>query len=202
MNTLKNVGEYHLKMEQQLGLLRETEEAFLRAECKSWEEFQAEKHGFEWTFKQLFPRCLRYSFVVFLYSVIETELISFCREFSKRRNLPDLNLQGKKFSFERCKPFLSKTVGIEIGNVSAWNRLTFLEKVRNCIAHTGGIVEDSKDKKLLKEAAGAGIGITISEGRLDIESTYCKASTDAAIEFFRTAFDRGGFGPETARVLR
>ena len=207
MATLKTVGEYQLRMEQQLALLRETKDALLRADCEHWEEFNAQRSNHEWTFVHLFPRCFRYSFVIFLYSVIEAELISLCTEFSRRRKIPSLNLHGKKFCLERCKPFLFRTIGIESGKALAWNKLTVLEKVRNCISHAGGVIEDSKDKKFLKEATRAGIGIaiskhTISKGRLDIAPEFCKDSTDAAIEFFSAVFERGGFGSETAKVAR
>src|SRR5207245_3129442 len=106
METLKTVGEYSRRMEQQLGLLRETQESILRADCTSWEDWDAERKGFEWTYGHLFPRCLRYSFVVFLFSIIEEALMAFCKEFSERRKLPPLNLHGKKFCLERCKPYL------------------------------------------------------------------------------------------------
>src|SRR5437588_2567313 len=122
MANLKTVGEYYRRMEDQLGLLRETKEAFLRADCKNWDEWDAESAGFEWTFNQLFPRCLRYSFVVLLYSVVETKLTAFCKELSKRRKVPCPDWNGRKFSLEKCKPFLSKTTGINLKNTLAWNK--------------------------------------------------------------------------------
>lgn len=211
MANLQTVGKYHLAMEQQLDLLRQTKEEFLLADCKtsgaSFEEYRAEKDSLDWTFTNVFPRSLRYSFVMFLFSIVENQLVVLCEELRRRKNLAEENMTGRMSPLERCKAFLSNTCAIDFGAVRAWERLAILEKVRNCIAHAGGRVEDSRDKECLEKLATDGVGISISghptsKGLLAIEPRFCKDSTDAAIEFFTAVFERGGFGPATARVVQ
>ena len=201
MATLKTIREYSITMEKQLDLLHETREALLRAEAKSWEDLQVDLPEFKIVFDHIFPRCLRYSFVVFLYSVVETELEALGNELRKRRELPEDPISGKATPLERCKTFLSKNFTIDFGSISSWEKLVTLEKVRNCIAHAGGRIEDSRDKEFLGRKAESGIGLNISDhavskGRLSIEQEFCVSSSEAAISFFDLVFERTGFGPE------
>ena len=201
MATLKTVREYAITMDQQLGLLRETKEALIRTECIDWDELQSQKYEFDAVFGQVFPRCLRYSFVMLLYSIVENEIVAVCGEVRKRRNLSEL--AGKETPLGRCKTFLSKTCGIDFG-VSEWEKLTILEKVRDCVAHAGGRVGASRDKGFLEGIATLGKGITISEhpifkGVLCVDQKFCLDSSDAAISLFRIIFDRAGFGSEPVR---
>jgi len=207
MATLKTAGMFPTIMESQLELLHEIKEALIRADSPSWEEWDAERHNFDLAFKEMFPRILRYSFVLFLYSVVEEEFTALVKAICKQRKIPFQGWEGKKFSLKRCKSTSRHLYAVTLPNDLAWNKLLVLEKVRNCIAHVGGVVEDSKDKEFLKEAVSAGIGITISKhsiskGRLDINPKFCKKSTDAAIEFFTAVFERGGFGPDVPKAAR
>jgi len=201
MATLKTVREYLATMEDQLNLLRETKEALIRTEAKCWEDLDVDLREFKIVFNEIFPRCLRYSFVVFLYSVMETQLDALCNEIRKRRGLPE-ELRDKRTPLERCKDFISKSFGIDFGKTPTWEALTVLEKVRDCIAHTGGRVEDSRDRDFLEIKAKAGIGLafsdhSISKGRIIVEHKFCADTSDAAISFFGMVFERTGFGPET-----
>jgi hypothetical protein len=200
MSNLKTTREYLLTIEKQLELLRETKEALLRAEYSSPEDLDIELPRFKIVFDQVFPRCLRYSFVVFLYSVVETELESLCSELRKRRKLSDGPASGKVTPLEQCKTFLSRNYTLDFGRIPAWEALLTLEKVRDCIAHTGGRVEASRDKEFLETKAKSCGGLSISDqpvfkDRLYIEQEFCLSSTDAAITFFDLVFEPTGFGP-------
>lgn len=200
MSNLKTIQEYLLTMEKQLELLRETKGALLRAECESWEDLQAELPGFEITFDQVFPRCLRYSFIVFLYSVVETELEALRGELIKRRELSEGPVSVKVSPLERCKTFLSANFSFDFGSIPVWEKLLTLEKVRDCIVHTGGRIEVSRDRAFLEKMAKSDIGFGISEhsvfrDRLHIEQEFCVSSANAAITFFDFVFERTGFGP-------
>lgn len=200
MSNLGTIQEYLLTMEKQLELLCETKGALLRAECESWEDLQAELPGFEMTFNQVFPRCLRYSFIVFLYSAVETELEALRRELIKRRKLSEVPVSAKATPLERCKTFLCTNFSLDFGSIPVWEKLLTLEKVRDCIAHTGGQIEVSRDRAFLERMAKSDIGFGISEhsvfrGRLRIEKEFCFSSANAAITFFDFVFERTGFGP-------
>ena len=176
MATLKTVREYLATMGDQLNLLRETREALIRADAKSWEDLDVDLREFKIIFNEIFPRCLNYSFVVFLYSVVETELEAVCNEIRKRRGLHE-ELRDKRTPLERCKGFLSKNFSTDFGNTPPWHALIVLERVRNCIAHTGGRVKNSRNRDFLKIKARAGIGLTVSDhsiskGRIIVEHKF------------------------------
>ncbi|MBI3603138.1 MAG: hypothetical protein HY205_01640 [Nitrospirae bacterium] len=188
-------------MDQQLGLLRQAKESMLVADHAGSDEFDSHRYAFQITFNEIFPRCLRYSFLIFLYSVVETDLTALCKEVRKRRNLPEEPVSRKKTPFERCKSFLSKSCGIDFESVPAWEQLKILEKVRNCIVHADGCVQVSRDKEFLERKVASGIGLTLSDhsvskGRLYVDQEFCTASSNAAISFFTIVFEQTRFGPE------
>lgn len=209
MATLKTAGMFPTLMESQLGLLREIKEALIRADYPDWEEWDAQRHNFDLAFKEMFPRILRHSFVLFLYSVVEGELTALVKVICQQRKIPFQGWDGKKFSLKRCKSTSRNLYGINLPNDLAWNKLLVLEKVRNCIAHAGGCLEYCKDedKKFLKEAVKAHIGLSISkhqisQGLLAVDPKFCAETTNAAIEFFTYVFERGGFGSAEPKVVQ
>jgi len=204
MANLRTVQQYVVVMDQQLGLLSEVHESLIKAEFGNSDEFSSQKYEFEAVYGGVFPRSLRYSFVMLLYSVVENEIVAVCAEIRKRRHLFEESIPGKETPLERCKKFLSKNCDIDFGVMPEWQKLTVLEKVRDCIAHVGGRIDFSRDRAFLESVSTSGMGITksnhpIFRGILTVEQAFCLECSAAVISFFTIIFDQAGFGSETMK---
>lgn len=130
---------------------------------------------------ELYP-AMRYSFIVLVHIVTETELRKFCSTIQKERKLTISLSDLKGSAIDQTWTFLSKVVGIPSNDLptAEWEKLRSLQKIRNCIAHAHGWVRDSgRDETFLKQFALTGSGVTIGpEGRLQIEKVYCDQQLD------------------------
>jgi hypothetical protein len=200
-NLLDGLAEYLEKLEGQIPAIQFNEkkslEGWAEIEDVDSDEFDAALDEYKWTYDYFFPLSLRYSFVVLLFLVLENQLRMLCDEIMKRRSL---NLQAADFSgnaLKRSRIYLEKVVGIE--NID-WEKLEDLSKVRNCIVHTLGKVDLSRDKERLHQLAEQGVGISISagespdEGVILITPEYCTQSVANVRKFFDNVFDAAGFG--------
>jgi hypothetical protein len=70
-----------------------------------------------------------------------------------------------------------KSVGMSLGGLSHWTEIRDLQKVRNCIAHSSGDVDDSRDGQFLRRLAAKGIGLELEDDGdtevLVIRPEYC-----------------------------
>lgn len=199
----RGLAEYHEKMEVQLELIQKKEEEQLRswAEAEALEpaEFFAELDGHRWTYDFLFPRSLRYSFIVLLFLVLESQLGQLCDQVKNRRNLPVRASEFRGGVVQRAKTYLRKMAGIKDVD---WTYVEDLSKIRNCIVHALGKVDLSRDKDRLRHLALRGNGLTISddefseEGILLVSADYCSQAVRNVSAFFDEVFDAAGFGPE------
>ncbi len=208
-NILSALTEYQKKMELQLKAVQEDE--YNRFD--KWAEQQAEpEDGFDkeliweingdyyrWTYDFMFPRSLRYSFMVLLFLVLENQLTGLCDEIAKRRSLSVRLKDLKGDILERSKTYLHKIANVPTIDQSHWIKIEDLSKVRNCIVHALGKVELSVDRKRLAYLASEGWGISISDdsspepGVLVLTPEYCAHAVDDMDIFFRDLFDSAGF---------
>ena len=112
------------------------------------EDFFAEEYDKIKTFQRYF----RYSLVVLIFSILEYFLREACdivKRFKKLELSPnDLKGQG----IERVKNFIVKACKIPFpSNSSEWNFIQDLLKVRNCIVHANGKVDEYKEPEKLKD---------------------------------------------------
>jgi hypothetical protein len=163
-------------------------------------EMQAEIQFFEDRYERDFPSKIRYSFVVLLYIVLETRLKAVCDEISKRRSLEKKESDMKGAAFERAKAFLKKVAKLPSGDQMVWQWLIDFQKVRDCIVHTNGRIEGSRDKERLNHLCNENVGLSSEAGALIIERRYCTKTLEMTKSYFGHLFNSAGFGKSVAVV--
>lgn len=144
--------DYLWKMERALDSLREEEEEKSvmmdpRAkEFRSW--FEGMKH--DW----VFPTSLRYSFISLLYTHLELKLQKACDNLFVRDGLPIRERDLKGGPVARSRVYLTKFGGIPEAHV-LWTEALELADLRNCVVHTGGRIDISRDKTRLEQLISA-----------------------------------------------
>lgn len=146
-----HLGDYIWKFNQQIDELRKIEIAKLHAYHADEPEMQAIRWAREsQKLDYSFPTALNYSFVVLVFITIETRLMRTCDLIYELRKLPirakDLSGRG----LERYMKFLSKLADVRRENLSYWPQISNLTKIRNCIVHTSGFLDYSRDAQDLR----------------------------------------------------
>ena len=157
-------------------------------------EWQSEIQFFEDRYERDFPSKIRYSFVVLLYIVFETRLRAACDEISKRRSLEKKENDLRGATLEHAKAFLKKVAKLPCADQMVWQWLIDFQKVRDCIVHTNGRVEKSKDKDRLNHLCNENVGLSSEAGSLMIERHYCTKTLEMTKSYFGHLFDSADFG--------
>ncbi|MDR3669172.1 MAG: hypothetical protein P4L35_20270 [Ignavibacteriaceae bacterium] len=202
-NELKMLGNYQDTMEVQLveaqkSELRLVEERIKALEAGEEEAMILEEH--EYIYGVIFPRSLRYSFIVLLFLNLESLLNEFCNAVQKKNNVALRCNEIRGESVERSKIYLHKLAKVNLIDLAFWNSIEDFSKVRNCIVHTLGKVDQSRDKLRLQDISKQGTGLTIGnagseEGFIILSNDYCKKIIVDVESLFRELFDKAGYGP-------
>jgi hypothetical protein len=202
-----NLGDYLELIEGQFEILREKEQkkipqnppaGLTEEELAEW---QADIIIFERRYFHDFPSIIRYSFVVQLHILLETRLKAICDEISKRKGLGLKESDFKGSPIERVCVFLEKVMKLPVKEHSTWEWLKNLQKVRDCIVHSNGNIELSRDKKYLIDLCrNKRIGLSVESGTLMIDRDYCDESLKMINSFFQELFETAGFGSSTPTV--
>ncbi len=94
----------------------------------------------------IFPYFFRQSTFIGLYSFLENRLYSLCDNLQRIKGykikISDLN--GKNY-IEKSKKYLKLIVGLETDDMNAlWNKITEYQKIRNCLVHSNGSINDNQ----------------------------------------------------------
>lgn len=157
-------------------------------------DYQAQVLFFEERYERDFPSKIRYSFIVLLHIVLEERLRATCNEIQKRRNLTISEKDLRGAQFERVKTFLKKIAEINYDNQTGWQELKDLQMIRDCIVHTNGRIEESRDKKHIYDLCKKQIGISDAEGSLVVDKAYCLCALEAISALFNDLLNSAGFG--------
>ncbi len=88
-----------------------------------------------------YPNILRNSFLITCYSYLEHELIYQCKIL---KSLPkDINDVKGHSILDRAKDYL-KLIDLDISKSKSWNEIKNIQKIRNCIVHSDGILNYEK----------------------------------------------------------
>lgn len=146
-----------------------------------------------------------YSLIPSCYMLFETNLVAFANIAKQHYslNLKYNELNGGKT--EKIKNYLSKLANINISKINSWNSLKDLEKIRNCIIHNEGKVNDEfKDKKdlesiLKKYPNDISINKPLYEDTnyLIIKFSLCEKFLSLLDSFFNDIIDIFGFHQNT-----
>lgn len=126
--------------------------------------------------------------------MLEDRLLAACDEISERTCLTQKLKDLKGRPIDRAKEFLDKIAMIP-QNQQAWQQLKDSQMIRNCIVHTNGYIEASKDKKHINELCKKGLGVSNVGGFLIVEKDYCIRALEAITIYFDHVFDSAGFEP-------
>ncbi|HYX71535.1 MAG TPA: hypothetical protein VE732_02085 [Nitrososphaera sp.] len=153
----------------------------------------------EWKHNQLFPNALHYSFIMLLFITVEERLKKICDLVQQKKNLPLRSKDLRGDSIEQGMIFLDKLAGISRDDIKHWPKITDLLKIRNCIVHTSGRIEFSRDKAYLKELIQKNpeyLKLSAHNPPEDkvliVEHPYCMQSTKDAQEFFEEICEKAG----------
>lgn len=202
------VGETDLAIKMLLRFLKSSERGIQTARAEEKAQLDARAAAIEGEFiavigafiehheahQEEIPRLLRYSHVFAIYSLYERELDRLCKEIGERRgNLPSRVEDQPGYPKLRAhKKFLTEVVDAAI---SVWDQIETVRLVRNCIAHGSGFVDAMEwgRDELLKRIPNAE-GVSIKDGRLQIEESFVENTFNAVSMLFTEAFENMGFG--------
>ncbi len=202
----RGLADYHQVLEAQIPILQAKE----YDSVQNWAEeagiedalLDLEVDDLRWAYDYYFPRSLRYSFVVLLFLVVEKQLTEFCKTMHVRHNLP-IKVNDLKGDFiERAKTYIHKLAGIS--PVTGWAKIEDLSVVRNCIVHTMGDVESSRDKVRIINMVSAQVGLSMGnkefgdQNSLQISADFCSNAVKNVRAFFDELFDSAGMGVKLA----
>lgn len=145
---------------------------------------------YEYTLYQheLFTNLMLKTFIVGLCTFLESSLVRRCREVERKHNYPlsvkDLSGQG----IQQAINYLRKVHQIEypLENSIEWMRLQSVSKLRNCIVHNGGRLDESprhvqEIKKYISTEPGVSLDADTNEIVLNRE--YCEKALRTVTKF-------------------
>jgi len=148
-----------------------------------------------------FPSRLRYSFIILLYMILETQLRATCDSLKKEKDI-ELGLSDitGNDEIDRARKYIERVAGIKGLDTAKWSEPRTLQKVRNCLVHANGEIKQFKrdgDRKHIEQYAGQRKGLTIdSWGFLSPAPAYCRNALSAVRELFRSIFEACGWEPD------
>jgi hypothetical protein len=142
---------------------------------------------YSYVYELMFPRSLRYSFIVLLYLNLNYILTKYCDSIKTKNNIPNQLKRLRGGPIAKANKYIHEIAAVPYIHKNIWDNIEDLSKIRNCIVHTSGIVKQSKDKTRLIYLSKKGIGLTIErfypeENYLVLSDSYCKkALSDVSI---------------------
>jgi len=130
---------------------------------------------------------LRRSFLVSLYAFIEYSLLDICR-FVRRKDVKASvsDIKGQN-DIDKAKVYITKVLCADFpSTASQWADIQASRRIRNCIVHNGGEVEDgSIDRKPIEDYIRANRGLLrLSGNEILLERGFCEKMLQVAMEFF------------------
>ncbi|NPA92064.1 MAG: hypothetical protein GXO56_00105 [Chloroflexi bacterium] len=162
---------------------RKTSEFYSNKDLK--QTFIGKAHAFRMEY--WWPLALQYSFLTLLYFTIEERLRYLCKLIQKENLSTQQRQIGK--TLQDYMEFLESIEDLLISreNLSNWQKITDLAKIRNCIVHAFGRIEECKHKKHLQNLIAKETGLNLVEetGQLMASEHYCREAVGTALQFFQ-----------------
>lgn len=131
---------------------------------------QFEKHG------TLFPNLAYRSIVLLAYSTFEHHLMNFCNDIQKAK-CETISCSDIKGEFCGTQNYLLLMCGIKISDLSEWNAIQYLKRIRNLLIHHNGFIGYEVKDDLMSYLKNTN-GIALSGGTLIIKKDYCLETID------------------------
>jgi hypothetical protein len=137
----------------------------------------------------LFTNILRKTFFVSLYTFLEVSLIERCRRLERKDEtlLPVSDIRGKGMA--QAMTYLTKVHRTDFspGMSSEWNEIQHYRRLRNCIVHNAGILDNNlQQRQQLKEYINRHPGLSLSTGLVEeviLSKDFCAQAIDTIARF-------------------
>ena len=148
---------------------------------------------FDWMYDEIaqvrdsFPQLLRSTTLIALYSLLEHRLFEICEILRKEDKLSLGPNDLKGAGVEQARAFIQRACGRSFPDQSAeWQTIQNVRKVRNCLVHNGGVVENGEKGDHTRKAIEALGGATLNEkGEIFIDEKLLNDFTECVLDFFR-----------------
>jgi hypothetical protein len=132
----------------------------------------------------------RYSCVAMLYTVVERELRRLCGNLEQEKGPAKLKYKDLKGGLlEQIPKWCSVCFGLEIASFKEFSEIRDLQKVRDCIVHCNGEVDDSRDKKEILAMKDRYTGFFAWEGtEIEIQPEFVSHMHRQVWNFFLAVF--------------
>ncbi len=164
------------------------------AEREGWEyeDYDCARQEHEGVFEYSVPEVLSFSFLTYIYALVEVRLGDVARALREDRGIAMKHSECQGSPISRVCLYLTKIAHIPVGKDPGWQRLSDLGTLRNAVVHRGGrLGPDRRERKELREiAARLPLGLTASDGwdkessELRINLGLCRFFAKEAYAFF------------------
>ncbi|MGK7380029.1 hypothetical protein ACSFXN_19610 [Planococcus sp. 1R117A] len=139
-------------------------------------------------YDSVFPNILRKSIFTSLFAYFEHQLMAFCEDKEKLKNIPGVGI-------DKAKGYISNHLEIrELFQEKEWEVIKKYSKVRNCLAHAGGVIylmKSENEQGEIRKFINATKGIEINEGdEIILTSLFCEEFVSIAFEFLTKTFHK------------
>jgi hypothetical protein len=147
-----------------------------------------------------FPTKLRYSFIILLYSYLESRTQSFCTQVLARHLIKtpfNPSAKGHKSYLAELRKYFELYHPLATSVSSLWQPFLDFEQLRHCLVHKNGIITDAKCPSEIAAIIRRTSGLSRGDDReIRIDLAYCKTLIAKLRNFFDTCFDAAGFYPK------
>ncbi|MDP2606428.1 MAG: hypothetical protein Q8S00_28130 [Deltaproteobacteria bacterium] len=201
---LESVRTYLKEMETAIpqARLRAGQKMSEAAKHQNWSEdaLQLETDIIESRFDTDLPKLLRYSVVVLLHTIVETQLFRLANHLREKNKFSLKVTDFKGRPFDQAKLYFDKVVNLRISNDPAWDKLMDLSTLRDIIAHRGGRQGiDSTHQETVNKLIGKYkdeirlIGSPNNpDSEIEISNAFCRTFLDLIENFFDRLFKASG----------
>jgi len=221
MSQFAALEEYRAHMEVQIQQSHHSTRAQILAENQPPPDAMTQEAMQEWLylrdqdiddcdlrFKIHFPRILRFSMIISIYTLMESNLALIAAKMKTQKDLSldMVDLQAKNL-VKRFEKFWTRVAGLNWWKDPRWDLLKDIEELRNCIAHRNGVARpnDGRIRQLLQQH-NSGIRLIDVDnhlvdpddrGTLQIDERFCQEGLHEMRALLNEIFERAGcFGPD------
>ncbi len=167
------------------------------AKDEGWddEEYMIASNELNSRFWQWMPALGTYATVVFLYSLVETQLLACAERVRKDKNLAFGAEDLRGSTIERGRVYFMKAAGVRLEEDPAWSELKNLQALRNIIVHRRGGRHTTEDSRRLLARYGAALSVASdlnASGELRVSTDLCRHFIREVDGFFRRLFSVTG----------
>lgn len=153
------------------------------------DEYFSDEH---YIIESIFLKSFRYSMIITVYSLLEISLNDLCHYLrnSKKLALSFDELRGE--GIERAKLYLTKVCLLDFPeSCKEWNEIQKLNKIRNCIVHAMGDIENAKSPQKLRNIIANTNGLGLENERfIRIDSEYINTTISNTKKLLETVYGK------------